>query len=520
VTTEKNLVWAAVQPVSDLKLEDAYYDADPASAGEAVPVTLTVTNAGDHTVNSVTISQNGKALRTEALTLRPGESAELVVSVPCPSKTTSYTFAVYETALSDDFTPSDNSQTVKLGYADVSVELAYQQIGASKALAATVTNQGVESASGTLSFFDASGNVVETSEFKNLAAGDTTVVIYSLAQDFDGRNGGDVSVSVAVDQEELYTYNNEATIHINEVTSTAGDNTGNGSGGSSGSGSGSSDKNEGNGNSAGSVDGEAKKLGTTEAAVVLSSYTLKANGNKEVKPTVTVYTASGTKLKLKKDYTVDYADDIGVGEATATVRLTAKGYTFQGGGTETSVKYQIVDKTSGVFLTAKSVTVNYGASKNDILSKAKVTLKAGSKTVTPDSVDLNIADKPEAGVYPVTVTVTYGGKTVNATILVTVKATKVSLKAVKLDSVKLADVSSKTEGVLKAEIKNAIVKQGVLSASDFDVTITSDGGVTSLNKAKSVKISYTVTLKNSSLIFSGKIPTEKTAKTTLKVTAK
>jgi hypothetical protein len=215
VTTEKNLVWATVQPVSDLKLVDVYYDVDAASAGETVPVTLTVTNAGDHVVNSVAINLDGESLQTETCALAPGESVDLTVSLLCPSQLTTYEFTVSETALGNDFTPDDNTQTIKLGYADVSVELAYQQIGASKALVATVTNQGIEDASGSVSFFNASGDVVSTSEFEDLASGDVAVAVYSLEQDFDGIDGGDVSASVTIEQEELYTYNNEATLHIN-----------------------------------------------------------------------------------------------------------------------------------------------------------------------------------------------------------------------------------------------------------------------------------------------------------------
>ena len=66
-------------------------------------------------------------------------------------------------------------------------------------------------------FYDANGTAVVESSFEQLASGDTAIIAYDLPQDFNGINGGDVSVSVTLEQEELYTYNNDARYYIMET---------------------------------------------------------------------------------------------------------------------------------------------------------------------------------------------------------------------------------------------------------------------------------------------------------------
>ena len=74
-----------------------------------------------------------------------------------------------------------------------------------------MTNQGIETASGSVVFYDANGNPVAKSTFEDLASGDIVIASYDVA---DSSAGGDVSAKVMLDQTERYTYNNEATMHI------------------------------------------------------------------------------------------------------------------------------------------------------------------------------------------------------------------------------------------------------------------------------------------------------------------
>ncbi|MGN0993957.1 MAG: hypothetical protein ACI4PD_02460, partial [Butyricicoccus sp.] len=148
VMTYKNLVWAVVQPVSDLRLESVDYDIGSACAGESVPVTLSVYNAGDHAVTQIDILCDGTKQQTASCTLQPGAYGEFEISLTCPESCTEYTFRVEETGKSgDDFTPDDNIGTVRLGYADVSVALTEERVGTSRSAVAILTNQGVETAS-------------------------------------------------------------------------------------------------------------------------------------------------------------------------------------------------------------------------------------------------------------------------------------------------------------------------------------------------------------------------------------
>ena len=215
VDDAKNLVWSRVMPVSDLRLEDASYDVENAAAGEETTVTLTVTNAGDHTVNGFDIFVDNSKVETKACSLAPGKSMDAEITITCPSKLTTYTVKVAETGR-DDYHPEDNAQTVTMGYTDAVVDLEYHQIGAQKALVATVTNEGISPASGSLLFYDKNGDVVAESTFESLASGDVAVAEYEFAADAANIIDGDVSVMAVVDQEEYYTFNNEASLFVSK----------------------------------------------------------------------------------------------------------------------------------------------------------------------------------------------------------------------------------------------------------------------------------------------------------------
>ncbi|MBR0281478.1 MAG: hypothetical protein IJQ81_07795 [Oscillibacter sp.] len=218
VEDAKNLVWSAVKPVSDLRLDGIDYDAENVKAGESLPVTLTVVNAGDHTVNHIAVTLNNSAVKTQECSLKPGESLDIEVAVPVSESLSECLFAVAEPE-KDDYSPDNNQGTVKIGYADAAIELEYQQIGTKKALMASVTNRGVEAASGNIVFYDANGSSVAESAFTDLASADTTIAVYELDESFAGINGGDVSARVTLEQEELYAYNNADTLHIMETES-------------------------------------------------------------------------------------------------------------------------------------------------------------------------------------------------------------------------------------------------------------------------------------------------------------
>jgi hypothetical protein len=247
--------------------------------------------------------------------------------------------------------------------------------------------------------------------------------------------------------------------------------------------------------------------------VVLKSYTIKYTG-KEVKPSVTVYTDTGAKLSSKL-YTVTYDDDHKtVGDKSLTVKLNTSGYTFTDGDDTATVKYQIVEKSNGLVLTAKTKAVSFGTDPV-ITGTVKQGTKTVSKTVDYNLDDLRDADgKIPAGVYSVAVTGTYGDDSVVGYVLVTVKPTKVTAKAAK---VSYASGTELDADQLAEDIKANIIanSKGTLTEDDFDVEIT---GTVSGTLTKTAKVAYKVVLTNENLSFSTAVGnTSKEFKATVKV---
>ena len=223
VTPDKNLVWASVDPVSDLRIDGVEYDTDVVTPGENVPVTLTVVNGGDHAVSELQVTVDGVAQDIETMDLGVGESADITINIPCPNVETAYNINVTATneSLADDFTPDDNSYQIVLGLANLVANLTYEQIGTSRTLVAAVTNEGINPASGTVTFYDANGAAHGETAFSDLESGGVVVVRLPLADSFAGKyDGGDVSVTATSEQSELYEFDNRATAHLYESTGT------------------------------------------------------------------------------------------------------------------------------------------------------------------------------------------------------------------------------------------------------------------------------------------------------------
>lgn len=210
VDDAKNLVWAAIQPVSNLKLDEITYEAESLTAGTETPVTLWVTNAGDHEVTSIDITHNGTT-QTRACQLQPGETGQFAMNLTCPSTVTEYSFTVNETG-KEDYTPADNTAKVSMGYADVAVELSEQRIGTDWSLVAVVTNNGVAPASGSISFTNGTGENVGESYFENVEPGATVIATKKISAP------GDYTAGLTCEGDDLYTYNNTDTINVQRST--------------------------------------------------------------------------------------------------------------------------------------------------------------------------------------------------------------------------------------------------------------------------------------------------------------
>ena len=224
VTPDKNLVWTSVNPVSDLKIDRVEYDTDVLTPGKDVPVTLTVVNGGDHAVSGLQVTVDGVIQDIGTIDLGVGESADITINIPCPNTETTFNISVTATSepLADDFNPGDNSYQLILGLANLVANLTYEQIGTSRTLVAAVTNEGINPASGTVTFYDANDAAHGETTFSDLESGGVVVVRLPLADSFAGKyDGGDVSVTVTSEQSELYEFDNRATAHIYESTGTS-----------------------------------------------------------------------------------------------------------------------------------------------------------------------------------------------------------------------------------------------------------------------------------------------------------
>lgn len=211
VDDTKDLVWTQILPVSDLKLSDVSFDADALVPGETLPVTFTVTNSGDHTVSSLTLTADGVSTAQDCQLL-PGESGEFTVNITCPSEKRTVAFAVQESG-QDDYTPEDNTAACTVGSADAEVELALLQIGSRKFLQAVVVNRGLEPASGSVLFAGPDGQTLAERTFQNLTYGGTVIAEYE-PDSFAALYGEDVTATVRLQQDEPNTMNNTDSVPV------------------------------------------------------------------------------------------------------------------------------------------------------------------------------------------------------------------------------------------------------------------------------------------------------------------
>ena len=211
VDDTKDLVWTQILPVSDLKLSGVSFDADALVPGETLPVTFTITNSGDHTVSSLTLTADGVSTAQDCQLL-PGESVEFTVNITCPSEKRTVAFAVQESG-QDDYTPEDNTAACTVGSADAEVELALLQIGSRKFLQAVVVNRGLEPASGSVLFAGPDGQTLAERTFQNLTYGGTVIAEYE-PDSFAALYGEDVTATVRLQQDEPNMLNNTDSVPV------------------------------------------------------------------------------------------------------------------------------------------------------------------------------------------------------------------------------------------------------------------------------------------------------------------
>ena len=213
VTTDKDLVWARIVPVSDLRIDGVDFDSAALRSGDEVAVTLTLTNAGDHTVKQIDLSVNGETVRTEHCNLTAGESKDLSLTLTCPESRNNFRIVCVETG-QDDYTPEDNVYDIRLGDSDLSVQLDFQSIGSSRELVVTVSNEGAGEAEGAIHLCDAKNNDLAMYAFHGLKAGEFFVERLAEADKLiDGENPV-IQAIAELEEEESNQSNNTAWISL------------------------------------------------------------------------------------------------------------------------------------------------------------------------------------------------------------------------------------------------------------------------------------------------------------------
>ena len=212
-STSKNLVWSIVQPVNDIRIDEVYYDTSVTTPDEKLDVTLTVTNAGENTVDNVSISLDDNVVSTQNVSLKPGESKDVTFELSYPSVLTEYKVKVEDTAsdISLDYNPDDNSTSFKLGYTNIKVDASLEKFGNDKTIVAMVTNTGTESATGTVALLNEEGKLLTLYSFTDLEREKTTIIEMPLDADILDTT---LTVTVITQQEEMYTYDNTDTVYI------------------------------------------------------------------------------------------------------------------------------------------------------------------------------------------------------------------------------------------------------------------------------------------------------------------
>lgn len=212
VTDAKDLIWASVEPVSDLRLEVGEIEG-AMTPGEYVQVPVTVYNAGDHDVTALRFTSEGRlsgGYVTCSPALAPGQSWTGTVGVRCPETYASYTLSVSEDGQTD-FTPEDSAATVELGMADLAVELTEQRVEGNSTLVAVIRNEGVDLATARGQFVNDRGELLGGFVVTDLVPGETAT---ALCQDVE--TGGDYTVRLMCLDPDRYSYNDSATLYVDQ----------------------------------------------------------------------------------------------------------------------------------------------------------------------------------------------------------------------------------------------------------------------------------------------------------------
>ncbi|WP_050342886.1 BspA family leucine-rich repeat surface protein [Olsenella sp. oral taxon 807] len=184
-------------------LDDVSFDESEARPGEALPLTVGVTNGGGATLDSCTVEvrdEGGKVVATEevGLGLAPGASGEAKVSVTLPDKLDRALTYRVSVAPAE---PGSEGREISVGAAHLSVRAVASMDGGAETVTATVTNRGlVASAAGRAIFYNPElGGELGTFDLPAIAPGGSAVLSCAAPSGKTFLDDGSVGVGVRLE---------------------------------------------------------------------------------------------------------------------------------------------------------------------------------------------------------------------------------------------------------------------------------------------------------------------------------
>ena len=184
-------------------LDDVSFDESEARPGEALPLTVGVTNGGGATLDSCTVEvrdEGGRVVATEevGLGLAPGASGEAKVSVTLPDRldrALTYRVSVAPAG------PGSEGREISVGAAHLSVRAVASMDGGTETVTATVTNRGlVSSAAGRAIFYNPElGGELGTFDLPAIAPGGSAVLSCTAPSGKTFLDDGSVGVGVRLE---------------------------------------------------------------------------------------------------------------------------------------------------------------------------------------------------------------------------------------------------------------------------------------------------------------------------------
>ena len=146
VSLSSSLVSAAVPAKRDLTLKNAEFDYAAAAAGKALPMNLTVRNAGTASTEKLTVTvkdADGTVITSDTAdaVLHPGETQTLAFAPVLPESFAPGSYTVTVSDGSEDAAPEDNTAELDLSRTDLVLELDRECSGNETFVTIAVTNE-------------------------------------------------------------------------------------------------------------------------------------------------------------------------------------------------------------------------------------------------------------------------------------------------------------------------------------------------------------------------------------------